>query len=79
MKRILDTMNPVPPTTCGSQYIPFETGVERREEIAGRAVKPDIQNTVAPSSWKRQARKEVERRRCLREGRERVQVQVQTW
>src|SRR5687768_9740955 len=55
-------MKPVPPTTCGSQYIPFDTGVEREGLMGGRAVKPEIQKMVAPMSWERVARKEVDRR-----------------
>lgn len=45
-----ETMNPTPPTTCGAQYTPSNKPLDKRSLIPGRAVKPLIQNTVAPTN-----------------------------
>lgn len=63
MNNKLDTTNPVPPTTCGSQYAPFcSARVPSAALICGIAVNPEIQKTVAPRNWERQARKPISRR-----------------
>jgi len=61
MNRIPLIMNPEPPTICGAQKAPFRAlwDLDRVLFMLGRAVKPDIQKIVAPSSWKRQARKPI--------------------
>lgn len=46
-------------------YAPFWAGtLVRRSKMAGRAVKPEIQNTVAPKSCDRQARKPISLKKC---------------
>lgn len=63
MNNKLDTTNPVPPTTCGSQYAPFcSARAPSAALICGIAVNPEIQKTVAPRNWERQARKPISRR-----------------
>lgn len=54
-------MKPVPPMTWGAQYAPSMAAWESEDWMEGRAVKPEIQNTVAARNWARHARKPISR------------------